>query len=362
MQVSSRLFSVWPDDRYARPSWEPPLPTPDERVRARKELAQVLYCSESLRPSWVVKNFDWIRERKSSRRPDLAVDPLGILYVPVDLAGTIFEDRRSIELLPILVDDENWLAVHALGTTEGTIDARTSEVSGTTVPGQRVYRWVNLVAPKASIDDFVRLPQSVYGPLASGRFVDRVNGLGLKGLRFEPVGYVVSDASHAVPKGSHFEAVEGQEHVSERIITASLDPDELAAFLAEGAATRRALSLSDTASTSRILGVLTTALRQLGHHRSDRLDSAAEERLLGISAAYGDLICHTHHWTWVELRHGDGARWIGVKSPEDTHVLALLPYMKKQMRLAAPSLLLLFNMIGAGNLPSGAKEQVISIG
>jgi hypothetical protein len=271
-------------------------------------------------------------------------------------------------LLPIRIEGEDWLVVHALGVLDGVVDLPSSVFQASPViegfPERRTYKWLNLIHPQPLPGEFLRLRGSVYGPHVTEPFVERVKALGLKGLQFELIGHVIADPSQAVPRPvPPPEAAATQRRGRQPKLTAKpLSSGEREELEEAGTAMRARWGVRPGWSAEATLTAMQAQIQQLSPSWFQLSKEEQVDALLGLAAIFGELICSAHGWTWAELRQGRDLRWIAVLAPQGTHALALVPYLRQQIDSAAPTTTLVFNMIGAGSLPPAEPGQVVSIG
>lgn len=350
-----KLFNVWPADRYGNPVL--PAGSSYEQVGSLQREVR------SLQNTWVTEDFEWNPDRKELPCPDVSTASMAVVCLPAGIADTVITDRRNLELLPIRIEREDWLVVHPLGIVDGEVVLASSEFSTTTVPGQRVYKWLNLVRPQPLPGEFLRIPGSAYGPHVTGSFVDRVKSLGLEGLQFELIGHVIEDASQAIPKPAlpPEAAATGKRRRPPRLTARPLPKGQREEVEKVGRTMRARWGIGRELSTEAALEALKSQIQEL---RLKWFECSREEQvdaLLGLAAIFGELICLAHGWSWAELRQGRDLRWISVLAPQGCHALALEPYLRQQIDSAAPTTSLVFNMIGAGDLPPAEPGEVISI-
>lgn len=360
----TKIFNLWPADGYTHPVLLSKGRAPEQMERTYEQLARPRRDAEPIGKSWAVEDFEWDPDDKELPRAGISTTAIGVPCLPASLADSVFPDRHGFELLPIRVAQQDWLIVHPLGVVDATVDLDSSELIPTTVPGQHVYKWVNLVHPQPLLVEFLRLRGSVYGPHVTESFVDRVNSLGLKGLQFELIGHVIEDASQAVarPAPPPEAAATGKRRRQPRLTAKPLPIDESEELEEVGRAMRTRWRIGRELSTEASLEALKAQIQQL---RLKWFECSKEEQvdaLLGLASIFGELICSAHGWSWAELRQGRDLCWIAVLSPQGSHALALVPYLRQQIDRAAPTTTLLFNMIGAGSLPPAEPGQVVSIG
>ena len=336
----------------------------------------------SLLPNWQTVNLEWIRDRKSDKLSDIVClytfNQLG--FRKADLRSLFPDEKASFEFLPMRVGDEEWAVLNCLQDTVA-IDRTSSELRIPVIPDLPEFqgvkpwiseiRWINLIEPKALAERWEALcVPTLNDPMASRHllltdvFVDRVHSLGLRGLDFKHVGYIVADASQAVPKppAPPPPPPKASKRKPPKLTSGPLPADEQIEIAAVGAEWRQRLQLRDDASPETILQRLTEEMQKL---RPAFWTISAEERIdasLGLSAIYGELLRSAGGWSWAELRESRSKRWIAMLAPSSTHALALLPYVQQQIQSETPTVTLLFNMIVAGQLPPAESGQLASIG
>ena len=348
----TRLFNLWPAEGYRVPV----LP----KGKSYDQLSLAQTDSNPIASKWVVEDLVWAADEPVLLRPEISKGTA--LCLPASLAESVVTDRRNLELLPVRIEREEWVLVHTIGVVDGEVHLASCESSTTTVPGQRVYRWLNLVHPQPLPGEFLHVRGSVYGPHVTESFVDRINALGLRGLWFEHIGHVIADPSQAVAKPPPAPVARTKPLRQPKLTAKTLAKGELEELRASGEALSRRLGIDARASVEQTLEALTASLHDLRVAWFELSKEEQVDALLGAAAIFGELICRVHGWSWVELRQSGGGRWVAVASPRATHALAVVPYVRQQIDTEAPTVALLFNMISAGQLPPAESSGTVSIG
>ncbi len=335
----------------------------------------------SLIAEWTPLALEWYRSRKSDKLGDIGClyGLYGLCLRRADLDSLFPDKRASFEFLPMRLGDEEWTVLNclrdALAIDRASSDLRIPkfpdlpELRGVE-PWIDDIRWINVVEPQVLAERWEALcvPAST-DPMASRHllltdvFVDRFHNLGLRGIDFKHVGYIVADPSQAVPKppAPLPPPPKPSKRKPPKLTSGPLPAEEQIEIAAAGAKWRQRVQLPSDASPEMTLQRLTEELRRL---RPMFGTIGAEERIdvsLGLSAIYGELLRSACGWSWAELHQSRSKRWIAMLAPLGTHALALLPYMQQQIQSEAPTLTLLFNMIVAGQLPPAEPGQLASI-
>jgi hypothetical protein len=330
-----------------------------------------------LAATWRAPTLEWHRSKKKDKTPDLRC-----LYTATELclrrstAELLFpSSTANLEFLPARIEsDENWVLLNCFRKAD-VIDFASSDlwiIEGPDCPpfiGD--IRWINIVDSCTDAEEWdVFCIHSVANAsaypllLCTDVFVDRVRSLGLGGMEFRHVGYIVPDASHAVPKppAPPLPPPKPSKRKPPKLTSGPLLADEQIEIASVGAEWRQILQLAADASSQTILQRITEEMQKL---RPVFWTISAEERLdasLGLSAIYGELLRSACGWSWAELRESRSKRWIAMLAPSGTHALALVPYVQQQIQSEAPTVALLFNMIVAGDLPPTEPGQLVTVG
>lgn len=314
---------------------------------------------ELLLSSWDTAALEWHRSRKKDAIPDITVPTFyGSVCFRKSVAQVLFPgSQEGLEFLTATLAGEEWVILHCLRSID-SIDAASSDLWTLELPTGRTQtlevRWINVTDPAAYDLEVFCLRREPHLPLlCTDVFIDRVRSLGLRGLEFKHVGYIVADASQAVPKPPAPPAPppKASKRKPPTLTSGPLPADEQVEIAEAGAEWRQRLQLSSDASPEAVLQRLTEEMHKLrpvfGTIRAEERADAS----LGLSAIYGELLRLACGWSWAELRESRSKRWIAMLAPSGQHVLPLLPYVQQQMQSEAPTVTLLFNMIVAANLP-----------
>jgi hypothetical protein len=351
------LYLAWPAHSTA-------VPAQSAGVNLANDLADL--NKRPLGATWTKERLTWYSSAEDVRKPDVTTWASSICLT-TEVAANLLQGGGAFERLPIMIDGEEWLTLNVLEVLDG-VDLATSDFW--TLPpesaGVKWFNWTNVVYARSNPPDLFHLRGGAHTQtFLTQAWVDRYASLRLRGLRFEPIGHLIADASQAIskPQQATTPAPQGKRLLQPKLTARALARGELEELRASGDAMRRRLQLDTGASAEETLQSLTALLHELRPSWLERSKEEQVDALLGLSAIYGDAICKTHRWTWAEMRQGRDRRWLAVLSPAGTHALALVPYFHQQIEArTAPTTALIFNMIGAGHLPSAKAEQIVSIG
>lgn len=316
----------------------------------------------------------WDRRRKKDKIPEVtgAFGYGGALCFSRALLPRLFPGPTpELEFLSARIDGDDLVLLNCLRVTNA-IDRASSDLKMLEVEGSPPsifdVRWINIADRRALEWDVFCIPSSEDPSvprrfLVTDVFVSRYRSLNLRGLDFKQVGYIVPDASQAVPKPPAPPAPppKPSKRKPPKLTSAPLPADEQVELAEVCAEWRQRLQLAPDSSPETILQRLTEETQRL---RPTFWTMSAEDRIdasLGLSAIYGELLCKAHGWSWAELRQSRSKRWISVVSPSRAHALALLPYVQQQMQSEGSTLTLLFNMIAAGSLPESEPGQLVVV-
>jgi hypothetical protein len=340
----------------------------------------------SLLSEWKAIDLIWHKQRTRDKLSGIyTLYSLGALCFPTCWSRLLLPaSTANVEFLPLRLGDDDWCLLNCLRSA-AHLDRASSDLwiqsMSDLVPNDPQYagmepwiaeiRWANLIEPEALAEqwDVLCVPASS-DPMAHRHllltdvFVDRVRSLGLRGLDFKHVGYIVPDASQVVakPPAPPPPPPKSSKRKAPKLTTGPLPADEQIEISEIHAEWRQRLQLPSDANPATVLARLAEEMQKL---RPVFLTISAEERAdasLGLSAIFGELLCSACGWSWVELRESRSKRWIAVLSPTRNHALALVPYVQQQIQSAAPNVTLLFNMIVAGNLPPAEPGQLVTVG
>lgn len=269
----------------------------------------------------------------------------------------------DLELLQLRVEDQDWWLVNALYTTT-SFDPDTSRAIALApiVPDAYDFKWVNTTDTRARVAEIFYLNRAVNGPVVAESLVARIKSAGIKGMRFEHVGYIVDDLSEAVPPPPPKPPKPSKARKVTTLTLHALPRGEATEVRTHLVAWLAAHGLPPKPGGD---AVLTAIGAQIGAARISTPGRSGDDWIAllgGLGAAYGDLICRTLGWHWAELRQGRDLAWVAVSPPERTHALALAPFMRRQIEAPASTHELLFNMLKAGHLPPAQEGTVVTIG
>jgi hypothetical protein len=339
-----------------------------------KELDYQSLNKKALASNWKTLALTWSSIKKKDKKPDIAT-----LYVLSELCfrklvmtGLFPKSTSELEFLPARLYDEDWVLLNCLRVTRA-IDVASSDLQWVKDPDSppRIWRmhWINVVDQRAHEKDVFCIPvssdpSSFRNLLVTDLFVDRVHTLGLHGLEFKHIGYIVPDSSQAVPKplSPPTPPPKPSKRKPPKLTSSPLPADERIEIAEVGAQWWQRLQLPSHVSPQSVLQRVTEEMQRL---RPVFWTISADERIdasLGLSAIYGDLLCSACGWSWAELRESRNKRWVAVLAPSGNHALALVPYVQQQIQSEAPTVALLFNLIVAGDLPPTEPGQLMTIG
>lgn len=327
-----------------------------------------------LASGWRLVSLAWHRSRKKDEIPDVTVGfgYGGALLFARSLLPKMFPvPTRELEFLSAQIDGEDGVLLNCLRVTEAidrvSSDLQMLEVEGS-APSIFDVRWINITDRRALQWEVFCIPNSS-DPAASRRvfvtdvFIDRYRSLGLRGLEFKHVGYIVQDASQAVPKppAPPPPAPSTPKYKAPKLTAGALSAAERRKLERAGAELQARLQLANDAGAELILKRLTEEMQALRSIWPTLNMERQIQVLLGFSAIYGELLCSACGWSWATLRQGRDLSWNAVLAPAHTHVLALPPYLREQIEAEVPTVILMFNMIAKGNLPPAEPGQLMTI-
>ena len=89
--------------------------------------------------------------------------------------------------------------------------------------------------------------------------------------------------------------------------------------------------------------------------RENRVVSAAEAHALAM--LWGDAVCRAAKWKWRTLAF-DGEQLVAIASADEAYACAPVSFLARQIVRDESTIVLVFNMIRAGNLPERSERQV----
>ncbi|MDM7951208.1 hypothetical protein [Hydrogenophaga sp.] len=192
-------------------------------------------------------------------------------------------------------------------------------------------------------------------------FVDRYEALGLKGVYFEHVGYVVDSAEQAVPPPPRPAPEVPQAPRWPRWREAPAK--EKALVQSSGLAWLEAKGLNISSSAEAVLAAITAEVEALRPVRTTLKPKARNALFNGVGGAFALLLERDLQWRWVDLPMSSRSWGLGMASPNGSHALCLDQVTLRQMMSPEPpTITLLFNMIAGGNLPPGGAGDYVAIG
>jgi hypothetical protein len=189
-----KLFISWPSEHFAIP-----LNVPDSWS---DQFAAVIN-KEPLKDKWTSFNVKWHRSSKSDAIPSSSGWTALPFCVEASAAAELFDGHDdSIALLPFTIEGTQWKLLNCLRKVDGAPDLATSNLLLVPPENQTIslINWINVIGDDASIPETFTLTNSTgLQLLMTEEFVTRIKEMGLEGLAFKSVGYVVSDRTQAVP-------------------------------------------------------------------------------------------------------------------------------------------------------------------
>ena len=311
---------------------------------------------------------EWHSNRKRDRAPDIATLSLsGICAVPSIADALLGGNTIGFELVPFSIARQRWVLMNCLRKVF-EFDHASSQLRFLEVhdhdPILMDIKWINVTDPRAcELGIFVLGSPSFPQLFWTDALVQRYHGLGLKGLEFKHIGYVVPDSAHAVPAPAPPPAQTIQSRYrGPKLRAAPLPAEELRELERAGLEMRQRIGLPRDAGAELVLERLHTEMTALRPTWSGLRNEQREDALLGLSAVYGDLLCSALGWSWVELRQGRNQRWIALLAPTGRHALAPVPYFSQHIGSEEATTTLLFNMLASGMLPPAEPGQIVPIG
>lgn len=280
-----------------------------------------------------------------------------------DLFG---QDTGNLEFLPLDVDGGPWYLVNCLRQA-ASFDANTAlrdelDLGPELPPLVRGLKWVCVTDPAANALELFTIPSASTTQLIwSDTLVRRVRSLNIEGLEFDPVGYIVHDASLAVPMPARQEPPAKAKRVARKQTVSEVAPLSKMELKQRDAARAAAMAWNTVSESTRAksqLSALKARIEGLKANFSNLDEDAQIDALTQLGASFGDLVCEQAGWTWAALRHGRDLRWWAVVSKDGQQAIALAPLLRRQIESDDWTLPLLLNMILAGQLPAPRQGQV----
>lgn len=332
------------------------------------DVVERLLSGSSLDP-WTPPRLTWERHSAKDAFPDFSVFPV-LNTCSNDAAQELWpQPTQDLRLLPFFVDDSRWNFMCPLLYTNA-IDTSSSEIDWSEYVDQQkqrlrwvsAVRWVNILEPHISRMDVFKLAIQPRGwGYFTERFVGRYQALGLKGVRFEHMGYLIDKPENAVAPPPRPVPQVNQAPRWTKWKTAQ--EEEIDSCIQAGHAFLLARGLNEASEAGAILGALATEIEA---HRPEfaKLKPKVKKTLLaGPAGAFGLLLRQRLQWNWVALQVTFRTWDLGLESPNGGHALCLNQVMVRQLTSPQPSTIqLLFNMIAEGQLPEGGAGDHIAIG
>lgn len=325
----------------------------------------------SMASDWAPVSAIWHPSAKGDT-PEISLLALNEICMTDRTAKLLFEsDFHQLEWLDVNVGGEVWQLLNCLRRS-CQFDPQTSVFDWfdfiPLLPALARIRWINITDPRvAEMGVFAfsyhasTLPH-LYHLLWADALVKRIKNLGLRGVEFEQVGYIVSDASEAIPMPPPPPPPQARKRKGHQLSTQPLHKEDMAELAQAGTSLRATLQITAHTDAPAVLDALTERVTRLRYGWPHADARTRTQTLLGLSAIYGDLLCAAQGWTWIELRQGRKQSWPAVASADGQYALALMPFMDMQVMSEAPTLTLLFNMIAAGHLPPAEPGRIALVG
>ncbi len=361
MSTKEKLFRVWSEEGFRVPVFGQRTPPPSLQTQDDVHMGQP-------EMPWKTWHLEWFHDSKHNALPDVASSP-----IPASCSERAADllwpgGAADFELLPIFVDNEPWRLlcstrlVNCIDRESSDIDWSEREEGGRRIQSASHIRWINVVDSRASELDAFRLSiQPKVWVYFTERFVRRYFALGLRGVRFEHVGYIVDKPEDAIPPPPRPVVHPPQ---APRWPKWEIAPEEeVAHFTQAGETFMQTRGLSASSEPSAVLAALAVEIEAHRPGFGKLKPKARKELLSGLAGAFGLLLRRQLHWNWVDLQVTSSAWDLGLASPNISHALCLNQVMVRQLTSPEPStIVLLFNMIASGNLPDAQPGDHVAIG
>jgi hypothetical protein len=360
------IYHLWPQEGFASiwssnpDEWNPSLKA------NREEVFETLVEAKPL-PNWIGWQMTMVTRPEEDQIPDITWVLGNIVILEQAARKLLAQPNRDFELLPFTIDGNDWRLLRPLRWVDAYEPTKSTLWNEVVLPDGTEHRvpnvsWINIVDPRALQWDAFKLS---FAPrqreFYTQRFVDRCDALGLKGVRFEHVGYVVDSAEHAVPPPPRPVPEVPQAPRWPRWREASAK--EKALVQSGGLAWLVAHGLSATSSADAVLAAITAEVEALRPVRTTLKPKARNALFNGVGGAFALLLERDLQWRWVDLPVSSRSWGLGMASPNGSHALCLDQVTLRQMMASEPpTITLLFNMIAAGNLPDGQPGDHVAIG
>jgi hypothetical protein len=317
---------------------------------------------------WKYKVWGTKKDIRSLKLPDVRNSLDGALFVRPENAQQLCEGfEQSVELLPIDVEGAPWFLAHCFAA-RAVLDERRSDYSPPLVqhPWQRYW-----MVRRAVLQDDATLYSSFFCIQGRGAslycgaaFRERVERMGLEGLRFKEIGYFHRPGDPEPPPPEPWFAPAKPIELPPPIWKATdLAGDQHTALQRASEDVRARMGLAVDAPDEAVLNALTQEITSL-RKRYAKLDATECQRLLlGLSSLYGQLFVARMNWRWCKLTGPDGQHLLAVTTPDQSHFIAasvvigsLLTQPKRAITLA-----IAFNMVRMGALPPSAPGALVQL-
>lgn len=361
MVKRERIFRAWTEEGYCTPVFG----------RGYGQASLVIadqVVGRTLSEPWKPEPLTWHCEADSDVRPDLSTFPVSISCSKGAFSRLWPNGCVEFLPLPIAVEDAHWFMLRCMQHVD-EIDLETSDISwseitedGATTRWVSEVYWVSVIGISAAKLDAFKLSISPWGwCYFTERFMNRYRALGLRGLYFEHCGYIVDKRADAVPPPAR--PVPRIEQAPRWPKSEEAPNEEVARFTQAGEVFLQARGLSASSEPSAVLAALAVEVEALRPSYGKLKPKVRKELLSGLAGAFGLLLRRQLHWNWLDLQVTSRAWDLGLASPNGSHALCLNQVMVRQLTSPEPStIVLLFNMIAAGNLPEGQAGDHVAIG
>jgi hypothetical protein len=357
--------------------------TPEQK--ADEALFKAARVPETWDPQrWVLH---WRRFNRAKQKPDwdeYCQTPM----CSAQTAQRLWSDGPSsgLTLLPITVGGEPWFFV--VCTLLVAVDAASSSVFYGSSPeeqvrttkasaaGEAAFRAyldamvqyemiVNVTDPAvAELDLFwvvnPHYPDHVWAVHCTERFKSRCEALGLKGMTFRPVGYIVDGPANVViPKKLEPPKRELPRWTQAR----EANPESLQELKQAGQHWYAQQGFGADTDGLTIVRAIEAVVQHHGDNQHKLKKAAWAQLGLELQGAWGLLLERDLGWQWLEVAVGRRTYALAVQTPNGSHAHCLSQVLAKQFRRAPETTLeLTYNMLKTGNLPPGDAGQRVCLG
>jgi hypothetical protein len=317
---------------------------------------------------WKYKVWGTKKDKRSFKMPDVANSLHGALFVRPEHARQLCEGFEDfVELLTIDVEGAPWLLAHCF-EARAVLDERRSDYMPPPMPHPWQRYWM---VRRAVLQDDATLYFSFFSIQGRGAslycgaaFRERIQKMGLAGLRFKEIGYFHRPGDpEPPPLESWFAPTKPIELPPPIWQAADLAGEERTALLRAGADARARLGLAVDAPDEAVLQGLTHEIISL-RKRYAKLDGCERQRLLlSLCALYGQLFVVRLNWRWCKLTGPDSQHLLAVATPDQSHFIAasvaIETLLTQPKRTITPAIT--FNMMRIGALPPSAPGALVQL-